>query len=877
MSIKTPPIKTSPTPASEKETTQITAKRRLPRWLAITLALALGFVALWLAGSYWLLNSQWLPNRISQIDGVEVRWSQGSSHHPGRWEVEGLRLSRDDGTLALAVEAEQATLELSLLALLRGELHIATLEANGIRKLQLGDISLQGDGRFSIRQTTLSRDTLTIPHAELDLTQGHVLRESDNAILARDIHLIASATLDTVAPTTADGTLNPDLAAALSANTELSAHADAWDVFMTYLEALPWLAISGRGALGGTLSLTHGQLDAGSQLTLNAPALTLNVDEAALSPVNDAGETTPWAYPERRPTVHTAQGDGTITLAVADDLPETLTLSARLNGVTVHQRLDEAPYATDTQLRLTTSLDNRRLDRLQAPEQAALHWQDATLPDIAVLQPYLAPFLPDPSPLRLVSGQAQSHGQLTLNPTSLNGNMALAGNRWITDWHAGEHIHRLTSDMQLDLAIRDAALDGSQLDLSGSQLRWQIADATQQERLTSTLTLHEGRFQRENDKPRGQFSLSGRVERLGFLNAFLPSAHGLAISGEGQLFAQGGFHDSQLTVPTRLRIDAHPLSVNFLDYQASGRGELTAQLDSDEQAQLTLGIPRFSLKRQDDERPHVEGRHLALTTRTDAFSAAMDDPQPEHFITRVSLPIIDVPDITRYNAYFPEGVGIALLDGQASLESELTLRGLQGQGDITLRAFGAELSLLEQRLRGDVHMHLTLSEGDIDTMRFVANDSFLRLENVSRLSEEGQQDAGWWAQLDMSDATLTWDTPIDLSAHLALQLRDSGLLARLFLARARENDWLGRMLSVRNITGDAQLRLTGNQLELSDLTLGGGPLLMLADLTLANQRANGALYARLGRWGLGVALDDSEPTLHVLQPRRWFDRWRQQR
>ncbi|MCL7931035.1 hypothetical protein [Halomonas llamarensis] len=669
-----------PTTTSEKKAAPLSSKRRWPRWLAITLALTLGLVTLWLAGSYWLLNSQWLPKRISQIEGVEVRWDQGSSHYPGRWEVEGLKLSRDNDTLALSVEADRATLELSLLALLRGELHIATLEANGIRKLRLGDINLQGDGRLSVSQTTLSRDTLAVPHAELNLTHGHVRRESDGAILARDIHLNANASLDPVTPTTADGTLTPDLAAALSADTELSAHADAWDVFMPYIKALPWLAVNGRGELEGTITLTHGQLEAGSQLTLNAPALTLNVDEAALSTPADAADTaeaTPW---EHRPAVHTARGDGTITLAVTDDMPNTLSLSARLNGVTIHQRLAETPYATDTQLQLTTSLENRRLDRLEAPEEVTLHWQDATLPDIAVLQPYVAPFLPEPSPLRLVSGQAQSHGQLTLTPTSLSGEVALAGNRWVTDWQAGERIHRLTSDMQLDLAIRDAALDASHLDLSSSQLRWQVADANRKERLTSTLTLHKGRFQRENDEPRGQFSLSGRVERLGFLNAFLPAAHGLAISGEGQLFAQGGFHGRQLTVPTRLRVDANPLSVNFLDYQARGRGELTAQLDSREQAQLTLEIPRFSLKRQDDERPHVEGRHLALTTRTDTFSAAMEDPQPEHFTTRVSLPIIDVPDITRYNAYFPDGVGIALLDGQASLESELILRGLHGQG-----------------------------------------------------------------------------------------------------------------------------------------------------------------------------------------------------
>lgn len=40
------------------------------------------------------------------------------------------------------------------------------------------------------------------------------------------------------------------------------------------------------------------------------------------------------------------------------------------------------------------------------------------------------------------------------------------------------------------------------------------------------------------------------------------------------------------------------------------------------------------------------------------------------------------------------------------------------------------MALLEQRLRGDVTLHLQLTEGDIETRRFVANDSYLRLENV---------------------------------------------------------------------------------------------------------------------------------------------------
>ncbi|MEC8901976.1 MAG: hypothetical protein VYB92_09105, partial [Pseudomonadota bacterium] len=168
-----------------------------------------------------------------------------------------------------------------------------------------------------------------------------------------------------------------------------------------------------------------------------------------------------------------------------------------------------------------------------------------------------------------------------------------------------------------------------------------------------------------------------------------------------------------------------------------------------------------------------------------------------------------------------------------------------------------------------------LTEGDIETRRFVANDSYLRLENVFRRSDDGTQDAGWWVQLTMEEAQLNWGDPIHLTSQLQLGMRDTGLLARLFLARARESNWLGRLLNVHNINGHALLTVSGEQIRLHDLTLTGGPLLLLSDVTLADGQANGALYARLGAVGLGVELNDSEPALRVLQPKRWFDRWRE--
>lgn len=971
-----------------------TRKNRLPCLLLKVLIGLLFIILIWVAGSYWLLNSQWLPARISQFDGIEIRWDQGVSRHPGRWEVEGLYLAREDQALPISVEAERATLSLSMLALLRGELHIKALDTEGIRRLIVGDIALEAEGQLHVVNTTLSRDTLAIPYFSLAITNGRLVRLSDQVTLVRDINLNADATLNSINPVdNTSGELNPDLLAALSTKLQIDAQADAWDVFMPYLDALPWLTLDGRGVLTGALELQAGKLQPASVLTLDAPVLRLAVDEQRLRTASDSPR---WLIADSQPPRHTATGKGQVRLAVQNDQ---LHFSTQLSDV---ELADSHPYAEHAELHLATQIPNQRLDQLDLPTaatislqgditrldmldryleasfegqgihlsgqgqidaqasiresrpydgkltiqanelmadtlgfvvqgngslhatlapqeiieatlnftEATLHhhdrllledadieliatspidpekareeasatlsWQDARLPDISVLQTYLSALLPDPAPIQVLSGQAASHGHLAMAAKQLSGQVYLAGEGLTTRWQQGENTRTLTSNMQLSLPLRQATMDGTVLNISGTRLSWQVADIDQlNEQLESILVLTDGRFQRRDGVPSGQFALEGSVQQLGFLNAFLPDAHGLTITGEGQLFAQGAFRDDELLAPARLRVNADQLEVTFLDYLATGRGELTAQLDSTEQAQLSLGIPRFTLGRQEDESPHLEGRHFALTTQTERFSEVLESPRPEHFTTRIAMPITDVPDFTRYNRYLPEGAGITLLAGQASLESEWLLEGLNAQGEITLRAFGADLALLEQRLRGDLQLYLHLTDGDLETRRFTADDSFLRLENIARLSSNGTADTGWWVQLSMLDAQLVWADTTRLASQLRLEMRDTGLLARLFLARARDSDWLGRLLNVHNISGTAQLLVNGSQIGLHDLTLTGGPLLLLSDVTLADGSASGALYARLGAVGMAVELHDSEPTLRVIQARRWFDRWRE--
>src|SRR5690554_566351 len=192
-------------------------------------------------------------------------------------------------------------------------------------------------------------------------------------------------------------------------------------------------------------------------------------------------------------------------------------------------------------------------------------------------------------------------------------------------------------------------------------------------------------------------------------------------------------------------------------------------------------------------------------------------------------------------------------------------------GDLLLQAFGTELELADQRLSGDLRLEARLREGDLEARRFDASGSLLRLDNITRRDADGQGEAGWWTRLVLEEGRLTWAEPLEVDARIGLAMRDSGLLARLLLAGAREREWLGRLLTVRGIQGEARLGMDEHGIRLGEARLDGGPLTLLADLHFHADRLDGSLYARLGRLAVGVALEEGERTLRFWQPRRWYE------
>ena len=751
-----------------------------------------------------------------------------------RFLPEGAPLTLDGGRAALDGRLTYRTGELSGAFTLAGERVALTLQEQ----------PLSGDLRLDLALALLDPETrrldLSGTRLRLDVTG-----DEDANALALDLTLEAARLTSRVALDRLRDHPRPPLDGELA----LSGYLDRLgflDPFLAGLFEGRGVALSGGGELSVRARLADGRIAAGSHLTVASDTLGVSLPHVR------------------------AEGSGSFS-AEWHDGERPLRLDARLEEARVTRHRDGARLLEGARLALEAEGHPPEAGETPLPQRATLDWEGATLPDVAVLTPYL----PEGAPFALTGGRASSRGRLAFEDERVRGELWLAG-REISGQLLGEAVF---GEMTLDLALNEATLDGSALDLSGSRLTLSAAagNAEAEQRLGSVLVARVARFTRlgEPDARQGRLVLEGMVDRLGFLDAFLPREHGLTLRGHGRLEADLHLAGEQLLAPSHLRVDADDLSVGFLDYRAEGRGELDARLEGEATspgARLSLSLPRFALRREaEEERTWLAGRQLTLETSSPSFFPDPDQIDIETFTTRVMLPIIEVPDLALYNAYLPDKAGVELLGGRASLEATLELEGLGARGDLVLQAFGTELRLVSQRLTGDLRLEARLREGDLASRRFDASGSLLRLDNITRRDADGQGEAGWWARLVLEEGRLTWMEPLEVSARLGLAMRDSGLLARLFLADARERDWLGRLLTVRDIRGEARLTMEADGIRLDEARLEGGPLSLLADLAFREERLDGQLYARLGRLAVGVALQDDERTLRFWQPRRWFE------
>jgi hypothetical protein len=237
-----------------------------------------------------------------------------------------------------------------------------------------------------------------------------------------------------------------------------------------------------------------------------------------------------------------------------------------------------------------------------------------------------------------------------------------------------------------------------------------------------------------------------------------------------------------------------------------------------------------------------------------------------------------VPDVQVYNAYLPQGIGLALRGGEGTVHGrlEVTTETNVGHGEMFLKGHNLRATLDDLTITGDLLLHAMVPEARLDAGKYDVTGTRLELRNVgvSDKTEERHgkdRSAGWWANIALQRASVAVGAPVFLDGTLAVQFRDSIPFITIFSAKQPLPGWARGILAAKDVSGSARIRLGDESLHIPDFQIRGGQFEILMQLRRKAEGFWGQLYARYGQLSLGMQLRGADKTVQLFNARKWYD------
>ncbi|WP_313953584.1 hypothetical protein, partial [Accumulibacter sp.] len=571
-----------------------------------------------------------------------------------------------------------------------------------IQALEVDGYRFSGQARLRLEGFNYRLDgPLAMARGRVQLDSGKLLRGSE--LLAADLQGDVDIRLDGFVPGE-----NPGAGAARFVSGSLTVTGDlaSFGFINSYLSDSQWLQLDGSGRLKGRLSIEHGTLMDGSELVVESPDLTLVLDERLAS---GAGER------------HLVQGAGRVHGDVRAQQGERHTrLQVELRDVAMRSSPKNQLFlqAQGFHLDVTAGLVN--LSEKPGEPAVSMHWREAVMPDVALLNAYL----PGGLPFRLISGQARLNAQLAYADRVVSGGFELAG----------EKISGLIFDksvagtLAVDLIVNEADFENRRLDLSGSRIRMQASEPSAaggvgpaalqtelkivQAQLASALSLAELRDYSGSPPLRGELKLEGTVANIDFLNALLSKRRAIEFGGGGRLRADLRLDEGRLASPSSLTVESDRLVSRFSGFEASGAGGLSAGMRKRagaEEIRMDLALRDMQIREVKGGEVFLRGKGLQLTATSPALDVRTKRIEPTAVLTWQDALL---PDVALLNSYVPGNPPFSLSSGTARSSGRLTYAGRKLSGTVSLAGEKIAGMLFTEAVVGQLGVDLAIKEAD---------------------------------------------------------------------------------------------------------------------------------------------------------------------
>ena len=377
------------------------------------------------------------------------------------------------------------------------------------------------------------------------------------------------------------------------------------------------------------------------------------------------------------------------------------------------------------------------------------------------------------------------------------------------------------------------------------------------------------------------------VDSLDFINMLTGNLGNFSITGAGQVQGRLSISDGFVRAGTQLSATADNLGVDMYDINVLGKGVVNIHTPETEDTPLGLDVQydQLTATRAEEPAPFLIGETLHLEYRGSNFitpdpslglADLWDDEEARQRRADNSLNLFieraTVPDMSALNYHLPPETALQFAGGTTELNAEIFFGEELLNGTIKLDSTATQVQIDEQRLKADLDIDMNLAGGNPRTFTADFSGSTLRLFNVYVEGEKEQFEGDYWStSLEVSTGEGTFAQPIELSAKSLITVSDTRPLVALFKNRSRTPKWLGNMMSVKNLNGEAEMQLTGGKLKVPLAYVDSEKAEVGIKATFFEGEREGVVYARFKKLDTLVKRLDGKRNVDVIKAREKFE------
>ncbi|MCB1497715.1 MAG: hypothetical protein KDJ86_18180 [Bauldia sp.] len=665
------------------------------------------------------------------------------------------------------------------------------------------------------------------------------------------------------------------LLAFLSLDADIDLPVDDLAFLDILLKRVSGLNLGGKGGVKGHVAFSKGDLRPGTDVEIAAGQVKVD-----LAP-------------------YSVDGDGTVTAKVDEATADTLNANFRFSKLSAYRQPENETLFTGTDLAIEVDRTTRLLPgaiKEKVPRRVAMTIPKVSVPDISVYQRYV----PDKWHAQVLGGSGSLDGHAEFAAASLDFDLTL---------HSEDAEVKLREDSfetgldfvikakgETDDQIARVDITGSHLDLDDSRIK--VKESKDSAPWQTHLAIIEGvaRFDLPDQSDAGEgfvgfwslfhdrdlkamlASVDGElkatlsVSDLNWVNQFFKNPYSLAIYNSAEVSADVKVQSGFLVEGSSVKMPTTDFRVEILDYVATGDGGFDIVVEKggeDPDMRLDANLSKASFRLQDEKAAVVDDMTLAVVAT--AKGVSLKDGGSVKSV-EMNVPSARITDMAAYNAYLPKSSPVRILGGTADLSAKLDMSEESATGFVKMKTSRVEADVGGDRISGVIALDVPIGGGSAKDKTFIISGSSLALSAVRVVGGLATND--WSGRVDIGKGKVVWRKPMNLDMTGTFQMADARPLASFFDSHRKEQKWLDRILSLKNIRGDATIKVEPKEIVIPYAMAKAEPVEVGVKGIFGPGVRQAMFYARYGNLSGILEVDGSEKRFGLFGAKRKFDDYR---